>query len=55
MQSVRKTLSRWIAKTTGADKQQGSATKPVRVLDERELRAVKGGSGSSTSSPTKTW
>jgi hypothetical protein len=57
MQNVRKTVARWIATATGVQQQPPRSVKPaaLRTLDEAELQAVKGGSGNSTSSPTKTW
>ena len=57
MQQVRKSVVRWfshvVAKSQSA--KPGKLAAQLPQLDEAQLQAVKGGTGASTQSPTKTW
>jgi hypothetical protein len=57
MKVGQKSIIRWVGKLFAKEPRRRSASsgEPLPRLDEAQLRQVGGGTGESTSTPTKTW
>jgi hypothetical protein len=55
MQQVRKSVVRWFSHVVAKPQSAKHGKTQLPQLDEAQLQAVKGGTGTSTQSPTKTW
>jgi hypothetical protein len=57
MKVGQKSIIRWVGKLFAKEPRRptGGPSQRLRTLDEAQLRQVGGGTGESTSTPTKTW